>query len=111
MSCSESCFELGKGFISCGVPSQVFGPSLEEGCERGSHATKTLNKPPVEIGKSQKALQVLDHLGNGPFFDSGHFNFIHSHTFLTDDILQEQGLGHMKFTFFTLEVKLILKEM
>lgn len=107
-SCGEGCLELGKGFINCRVPRQVFGILLEDG-HKGDGA-ETPNKPSIKIGEAQKALQVFGHFGNGPLHHCSYFGLNHTCTFFIDNVPQDRELWHIKLAFLPFAIKLVLQE-
>lgn len=55
-------FELCEGCFSCRVPDQAFRLSMKQGQQGVSYGGKALDETLIEIGKTQKSLQVFDGL-------------------------------------------------
>ncbi len=106
--CAES--EPSLEFIECLTwlwwTSQSSSVTFSHGCQRGGDRTEVSGRSPVEVCKSEKALQLFDGLGLWSFHECFDLPFVHCYSLLTDDVTEERGAGLMEFTFFSFGVEL-----
>lgn len=73
----------------------------------GSQGAVTPDKMEIEMGKSQKALQLHSGCGLGPIHHRSHLSGIHLHITSSNDVSKEL---EMEFAFFCFHKKLVFQQ-
>jgi len=78
---------------------------------KGSHhRAEFQHKFAVKVGKAKKPLHLLHRPRSGPIRDCLNLLRIHLYMAGLNDESQKLHLGHMEFTFFRFNIKVIIEE-
>lgn len=104
----EYLFEALKGVICSVGPHDCLDPSLTDDGSR--HQAEVFDEMVIKICKAQKSLGFFDCVRHWPLSHSTHFLLIHSDSISTYNISKKGYCVHVKLTFFSFNVQLVVSE-